>query len=57
MDLKALFKKAGNTLEGGVRIVKKRGSTLSCPRCGSEYDKDSVLKITGPVHAAADIFE
>ncbi len=44
MDLKALFKKAGNTLEGGVRIVKKRSSTMSCPRCGSEYDKDSVLK-------------
>lgn len=44
MDLKALFKKAGNTLEGGVRIVKKRSSTLSCPRCGSEYDKESVLK-------------
>ena len=44
MDLKALFKKAGNTLEGGVRIVKKRNSTLACPRCGSEYDKDSVLK-------------
>ncbi len=44
MDLKVLFKKAGNTLEGGVRIVKKRSSTMSCPRCGSEYDKDSVLK-------------
>ena len=44
MDLKALFHKAGNTLEGGVRIVKKRSSTMSCPRCGSEYDKDSVLK-------------
>ncbi len=44
MDLKALFKKAGNTLEGGVRIAKKRNATMSCPRCGSEYDKDSVLK-------------
>ena len=44
MDLKSLFKKAGNTLEGGVRVVKKRSSTLSCPRCGSEYDKESVLK-------------
>ena len=47
MDLKTLFKKAGNTLEGGVRPAsagKKRSSTMTCPRCGSEYDRESVTQ-------------
>ncbi len=52
MNLRSLFKKPGNTLEGGVKPPDKSSAkdkdaakkpSYVCPRCGGEYDRKSLM--------------